>query len=171
MTLTTPSFFGTDDFFFSEVEEGIRWQVWAGLQFLKSGMAVKCNVGYDSTSDISVRRTAHRASIDLWIGNQLPEYPIEVKSRNETFTDGASFPYPTGVVATKTHWLSKEIKPLATLLISRPTKTCLVVPTFTSDLWVEEMIWDRKRGTREMCLAAPRKAMLPLPWLIDYLTS
>lgn len=167
--LTTPSFFGSDEFFFSEVEEGIRWQVWTGLQFLKAGMAVKCNVGYDSTSDISVRRTAHRATTDLWVGNEVPTYPLEVKSRNETFTDGKSFPYTTGVVATRSHWQSKNPKPLATMLVSRPAKTCLVIPTFTSDLWVEEVIWDRRRGTREVCLAAPRKAMLPFDWFVSYL--
>lgn len=94
---------------------------------------------------------------------------IEVKSRNESFTSKLDYPYETVFVDTVSGYDAKETKPLAYIIISRPTGVMLCLKTLSAKGWKIESKFDRVRKIRENFYVCEPKRLQTLNFLTSFL--
>jgi len=96
---------------------------------------------------------------------------IEVKSRNESFISGNTYPYETVFVDTVSGYNAKETKPLAYIIISRPTGAMVVLKTLSSKGWNIESKFDHVRKIKEDFYVCKPKHLQTLDVLISYIKN
>lgn len=96
---------------------------------------------------------------------------LEVKARNVHFHTVEDFKYPTIIVDTTYGFSAKEQKPLAYVMISKPTNRMFVLPVSTQELWTQESRYDYERGHDDLFYFADTDLIQPLKALIDYLKN
>jgi hypothetical protein len=154
-----------DDLFFKELNEGHRWQALPALFFRLQGFSVEM-------PELRVRSSIKEAgkwkdSADLIVQGQL----LEVKSRNESFYSPESFPYPTILVDTESGYQAKETKPLAYIMISRPTGVMLALRATSPKGWMVERKRDRVRNIWDNFYLAERSSLQTLDCLVSFIRN
>lgn len=83
----------------------------------------------------------------------------ECKSRDLEFKDASSFPYPDIFIDTVSGYEKKKVKPTYTFCISQKTKAIIYLDTSpeNKDKWIKKMIFDKKRGIKELNYSAPKE--------------
>jgi hypothetical protein len=152
-----------DNLFFKELKEGFKWQQLPALFFTLHG----CNV---DMPDLSIRESikeAHKwlGETDMLVNGQY----VEIKSRNEPFTDFESFPYATIFVDTVSGYDAKETKPIAYVMISRPTGAMLCIKGDQSNAWSIERKFDRTRKIWDDFYMCPKSRLQTMDVLISFL--
>ena len=154
-----------DTLFFKELKEGHQWQYLPAVFFQLHGLLVE-------VPELRVRDSIQEAckwkdSVDLIVNGRL----IEVKSRNEHFTSSASFPYHTILVDTVSGYKAKETKPLAYVMISRPTGAMLTLKATSSKGWLIETKYDRIREIHDEFFVSDRANLQTLDCLVAFIKS
>lgn len=90
---------------------------------------------------------------------------------NETFTSGQSFPYDTVFVDTVSGYEAKETKPLAYVIISRPTGAMVILKTLSSKGWAVESKFDHTRKIQENFYVCKRKHLQTPDVLVSYIKN
>lgn len=149
-----------DELFFSELKTGHAWQSLPALFFRLNKLHVEI-------PQLSIRENIEQA--DQWIQTVdliVEGVHLEVKSRNESFTSPATFPYDTILVDTCKSYDTKTKKPMAYIMISRPTGAMLALPSVKPDKWTTCLKYDRVRKIRDKFYLAPRELLRPMDVLI-----
>lgn len=152
-----------DDLFFSQLKEGFEWQKLPKLFFELHGLPVEM-------PDLTIRDSIQNAgdymsSKDLIVNG----YPLETKSRNESFTYPLSFPYKTILVDTVSGFDGKKNKPLAYVFISRPTGSMICLMSDTIGQWQKEKKFDRVRRIYDEFYVTDKKLCIGLDELMEVL--
>lgn len=179
-----------DALFFRELIASQKYVVYVGAVFLKAGLNIRMSE-LEIRMDVSQRETFAENEVDLWVEDK----PIEVKSRNLTFTnDPESFPYDTVIVDTLSGWNAKKNKPFAVVFVAKPIeKPCisevvakpmkglnasdsssgiLAIKAPTSSTthrnsgWIVKTKHDAKRGIEVQFLMAPKSQLITMETLI-----
>lgn len=154
-----------DQLFMKELREGYQWQNLPAVFFRLQGLEVEI-------PELKIRSSIKEAykwsdTPDLIVNGSI----IEVKSRNETFTSGSSFPYETVFIDTVSGYDAKKIKPLAYVMISRPTGAMVVLKTLSSKGWNIESKFDHTRKIRENFYVCRRRHLQSPDVLVSYLKT
>lgn len=152
-----------DELFFKELKEGHSWQQLPALFFKLRGLSVEI-------PELKIRSSIEEAhkwidTPDLLVNGHI----IEVKSRNESFVSGDSYPYKTAFVDTVSGYNSKITKPLAYVIISRPTGAMVVLKTLSSKGWSIESKFDHIRKIKEDFYVCKPKHLQTLDVLVSYI--
>lgn len=154
-----------DELFFKELKEGHQWQQLPALFLKLHGLSVE-------VPELKIRSSIKEAN--RWINAPdllVNGYVIEVKSRNESFISGSTYPYETVFVDTVSGYNAKEIKPLAYIIISRPTGAMVVLKTLSSKGWNIESKFDHVRKIKEDFYVCKPKHLQTLDVLISYIKN
>lgn len=154
-----------DALFFKELKEGYQWQQMPALYFQLRGLSVE-------VPELKIRSSIKEAS--KWINTPdllVNGHVIEIKSRNESFTSGNDYPYPTVFVDTVSGYEAKETKPLAYVIISRPTGSMVVLKTLSSKGWMVESKFDHVRKIKEDFYVCKPKHLQTLDILVSYIKN
>lgn len=154
-----------DELFFSELKQGHQWQQLPALFFKLHGFQVEM-------PELTIRSSIKEAgrwkdTPDLIVNGHI----IEVKSRNEIFTSGDSFPYETAFIDTVSGYDAKVIKPLAYVFVSRPTGAMLVLKTNSSKGWAVESKFDHIRKIQENFYLCKRKHLQNINVLVSFIKN
>lgn len=153
-----------DTLFKKELEIGHAWQDLPATFFRLHGFSAE-------VTELKFRESISEASkwldsADLIINNF---FILEVKSRNETFTSPQSFPYQTALVDTVAGYDGKSEKPLAYIMISRPTGAMLCLRSGSSQKWTKQKKFDNVRKIECEFYLCDKKMLQPLDVLVNYI--
>jgi len=154
-----------DSLFFKELKDGFSWQQLPALFFSLHKLDVVM-------PDLKVRSSIDEAH--KWLGENdliVGGHYIEIKSRNEHFVDSGSFPYDTIFVDTVSGYDAKETKPLAYVMISRPTGSMLCIRGDNPGGWSVERKFDRTRKIWDDFYVCPKGRLQPLDALIHFIAN
>ena len=154
-----------DAAFRRECEQGHAWERWVGSYLLLHSLAVR--LPEQSIREDVRDATAYRNSADLWVGS----IRLEVKSRSETFTSPADFPYHEMFVDTVRKWHARNPKPAAMIVVSRPTGAMVAVSPRSEHRWVVIRRRDGVRGYSDDFYAAPRECWRSVGELVAWLKT
>ena len=146
-----------DDLFFKELKEGHAWQELPATFFRLHGLSVEI-------PELKVRESIDQAeqwisTVDLIVAGRK----LEIKSRNEIFTSPMSFPYDTVFVDTVSGYDAKNPKPLAYIMISRPTGAMLCLKANNSNGWNIEKKFDNVRKIHDDFYMCKKQIIIMLP--------
>lgn len=158
-----PAWSQNDELFISELKAGHEWQMLAACFFKLHGFEVE-------VPELSIRNSIKQAgnwisSVDLLLNGKK----IEIKSRNEVFSSPQSFPYDTIFVDTVSGYDAKAEKPLAYIMISRPTGCMLCLRSDKPNAWKIEEKFDRVRKIKEKFYVCDKKYLQTLDCLVGFL--
>jgi hypothetical protein len=154
-----------DELFFKELKQGYYWQHLPLTFFELHGLEVQM-------PELKFRASIKEAekwknSSDLIVNGFI----IEVKSRNESFTSPESFPYETILVDTVSGYDAKDVKPLAYIMISRPTGAMLTLRSTSSKGWQKESKFDNIRKITDDFYLCKKKRLQTLDVLVSYIKN
>ena len=149
-----------DELFIKELKAGHDWQRLAATYFELHGFDVVM-------PELTIRDSIKQAgdwidSKDLKVNSNI----IEVKSRNEIFSLPQYFPYDTVFIDTVAGYNAKKTKPLAYVMISRPTGAMLCLKTDNSDGWRTEEKFDRTRKINEVFYVCDKTRLQSMNYLL-----
>ena len=154
-----------DNLFLGELKNGFDWQSLPALFFKLHGLDVEM-------PNLKIRpsiKVAHNwlNETDLIVNGRF----IEVKSRNEKFTTPKSFPYPTIFVDTVSGYNAKNEKPIAYVMISRPTGNMLCVRADNPGGWAINKRFDNVRKIWDDFYLSPKERLQTLDVLVKFLKN
>lgn len=152
-----------DELFFRELRVGHEWQRLPAVFFALHNFSIEMPA-------LSIRESIDQAStwkdqVDLVVEG----HPIEIKSRNESFTSPESFPYETIIVDTVSGYDAKLVKPLAYIMISRPTGAMLTLRATTPKGWSKAYRFDHVRRIHDEFYLCDRDKIQTLDCLVKFL--
>jgi len=164
MTLST--WLANDELFLRELREGHAWQMLPATFFTLAGLRVEVPALRERERQSQARQWSDTTDI------VLNGWPIEVKSRREAFTSNIDYPYKTAFVDTVSGFEAKTTKPLAYVLVSRPTGAmlCLSVAK-TRAVWKVVEKRDRVRDIDERFYVVGSRHLQPVGVLVDALKA
>jgi hypothetical protein len=151
------------ELFVKELSEGFKWQT-LPLTFLQLH-----NIEVDMP-ELKIRGEKKEIpeyfdSKDIIANNKR----IEIKSRKERFTGPETFPYDTIIVDTVKKFDGREDKPMAYIMISRPTGCMMWIDTSKKDEWTIERKFDRTRKYWDNFYVISKSKLLSMDSLIEVL--
>ena len=153
-----------EDLFLRELRGGHAWQLLPAAFFALHGLKVE-------VPQLSIRGDAQDARI--WSNSTdilLNGWPVEIKSRRESFTSAADYPFDTAFVDTVSGYIAKQVKPLAYVIVSRPTGAMLCLSVAKTRAWWEVLAkHDRVRDIDERFYAIDKRCLQPLSVLVEAL--
>lgn len=154
-----------DELFKKELLAGHAWQELPATFFKLHGFEVQ-------TPELKIRESITEASKWLDSTDLIVEgFKLEVKSRNEIFTSAQSFPYETALVDTVSGYDGKIEKPLAYIMISRPTGSMLCLKAESSQGWTVQKKFDHVRKIEDQFYLCDRKLLQPINVLVSFIKA
>jgi hypothetical protein len=149
-----------DQLFFDELEAGRRAERHVAHMCLDAGLWVHMPPKSVRLDIAEAGEYADEA--DLWVGRREPA-KIEVKSRKVSFTsvENISDEYLPFFITTVSSWIVAETKPVAFVIVSAQTGTCVVVSRKSFPRWKRRRCVDRVRQIEDTFFCAQKRDIHP----------
>jgi hypothetical protein len=153
-----------DELFLNELHKGYAWQAFVASFFACSGLSVHLP-SLTVRENVSEVEAWTRGDFDLRVNGMI----VEVKSRGESFTSPADFPYDEPFVDTVSGYEAKGTKPVAYVFVSQITGCMVATATNNVARFTVVKRHDRIRDIDENFYVCPRSALRTMDKLVGYL--